>query len=324
MRASRLLRILLALQNRGRLTTLQLATEFEVARRTIMRDVDALTEAGVPIVVHRGSMGGIELGFHYRSRLVGLSADEAEALGLLLTSPNPALAHLQLTSAVHSVRDKLIESMPELLRRRIRQARQRFQFLAVPLQPADVRVVALAAAIRDCAITRIQSRSQAPKIIHPIALQFGPLGWAVIDAREPEAPIPDSDVGDINISARRFLPPGVVGARHLTGSIAEHSSPSATGNDESGRRKHRLPAARLGQALTGAICLPQSGHRVLGCSANLTKLSRQPNQPPSWLLRMASSGILSCVTTTSVALPRDSKHTVTRSGNPFWDSNFQV
>jgi len=71
-------------------------------------------------------------------------------------------------------------------------------------------------------------------------------------------------------------------------------------------------------------CLRQSGHRVLGCSANLTKLSRQPNQPRSWLLRTASSGILSCVTTTSVALPRDSKHTVTRSGGPFWDSNFQV
>jgi predicted DNA-binding transcriptional regulator YafY len=122
MRASRLLRILLALQNRGRMTTLQLATEFEVARRTIMRDIDALTEAGLPIIVHRGNSGGIELGFQYRSRLVGLGADEAEALGLLLAFPNPALAQLQLTSVVHSVRDKLIESMPDLVRKRIRQA----------------------------------------------------------------------------------------------------------------------------------------------------------------------------------------------------------
>jgi len=209
MRASRLLRILLALQNRGRLTTLQLATECEVAQRTIMRDIDALTEAGLPIIVHRGNMGGVELGFHYRSRLAGLSADEAEALGLLLASPNPALAQLKLTSAVRSVRDKLIESMPELVRQRIHQTRGRFLFSAVAPQPTDVRVAALAAAIRDSAITRIQSKSPAPKIIHPIALQFGPLGWAVIDARDPEAPIPESDVGDINVSARRFSPHGV-------------------------------------------------------------------------------------------------------------------
>ena len=207
MRASRLLRILLALQNRGRLTTLQLSTELEVARRTVMRDIDALTEAGLPIVVHRGNTGGVELGFNYRSRLVGLSAEEAEALGVLLAWPIPALAELQITSAAHSVRDKLVESMPELVRKRIQQAQRRFQFSAGRPQRTDVRVAALAAAIRDSAITRIQSKSRAPKTIHPIALQFGPLGWAVIDARNPDAPILDSEVGDINISAQRFSPP---------------------------------------------------------------------------------------------------------------------
>jgi predicted DNA-binding transcriptional regulator YafY len=215
MRASRLLRILLALQNRGRLTTLQLATELEVARRTIMRDIDALTEAGLPIVVHRGNMGGVELGFNYRSRLLGLSAEEAEALGLLLASPNPALAQLQMTPAVHSVRDKLIESMPELVRKRIRQAQRRFQFSADPPQPTDRRVAALAAAIRGSAITHIQSKSRAPKTIHPIALQFGPRGWNVIDAQNPDAPIPDTAVGDINISAQRFSPPIAAGPNNL-------------------------------------------------------------------------------------------------------------
>jgi predicted DNA-binding transcriptional regulator YafY len=205
MRASRLLRILLALQNRGRLTSLQLSTELEVARRTVMRDIDALTEAGLPIVVHRGNTGGIELGFNYRSRLVGLSAEEAEALGVLLALPNPVLAELQIASAAHSVRDKLVESMPELVRKRVQKAQRRFQFSAGRPRRTDVRVAALAAAIRDSAITRIRSKSRAPKTIHPIALQFGPLGWAVIDARNPDAPIPDGEVGDINISAQRFL-----------------------------------------------------------------------------------------------------------------------
>jgi predicted DNA-binding transcriptional regulator YafY len=75
MRASRLLRLLLLLQNRGRLTCATLARELEVTRRTVLRDVDALTEAGLPIIVLRGPQGGIELGFNYRTRLVGLAAD---------------------------------------------------------------------------------------------------------------------------------------------------------------------------------------------------------------------------------------------------------
>jgi predicted DNA-binding transcriptional regulator YafY len=207
MRASRLLRILLALQNRGRLTTLQLASELEVARRTILRDIDALTEAGLPIIVHRGKMGGVELGFNYRSRLVGLDAAEAEAFGVMLTLPNAALVELQMASAAQSARDKLVESMPELVRRRIRQAQRRFQFRPAPPHQIDARVAALAAAIRDSAITRIQSQSCDPRIIHPVALQFGPSGWAVIDANEPNAPIPISQLGDINISARRFSAP---------------------------------------------------------------------------------------------------------------------
>lgn len=204
MRASRLLRILLALQNRGRLTTRQLAMELEVARRTVLRDIDALMEAGLPIVVHRGHSGGVELGFNYRSRLVGLSAEEAEALGVLLASTDPMLAELQLTSAAQTARDKLVESMPDLVRKRIRQAQRRFQFLSQRRAPHDARVAALADAIRSSVVVSIRSKSGQPRIIHPIGLQFGPHGWAVVDALDPASPIPDGEVGDINISARRF------------------------------------------------------------------------------------------------------------------------
>lgn len=55
MRASRLLQILLLLQNRGRLTAPVLAEELEVTPGTILRDVDAMTEAGLPVIVHRGA-----------------------------------------------------------------------------------------------------------------------------------------------------------------------------------------------------------------------------------------------------------------------------
>ena len=61
MRAARLLQMLLLLQNPGRMTSVQLAEELEVSRRTILRDVDALTEAGLPVIVFQGNQGGIEL-----------------------------------------------------------------------------------------------------------------------------------------------------------------------------------------------------------------------------------------------------------------------
>jgi predicted DNA-binding transcriptional regulator YafY len=205
MRASRLLRILLVLQNRGRVTTLQLAMELEVARRTVMRDIDALTEAGLPIVVHRGNGGGFELGFNYKSRLVGLDADEAEALGVILALPKTPLAELGIESSARTACDKLVESMPEIVRGRILQAQERFRFTAEDRIQDDPRVPALAAAIRDAAITRIQAKSRAPRTIHPVALEFGQDGgWAVMDALDPKRAIPVSQCGDINISAKRF------------------------------------------------------------------------------------------------------------------------
>ena len=85
MRAARLLQILLLLQNRGRLTAPTLAAELEVTPRTILRDVDAMSEAGLPIQTLRGPQGGIALGFNYRTRLTGLAADEAVALAVWLS-----------------------------------------------------------------------------------------------------------------------------------------------------------------------------------------------------------------------------------------------
>jgi predicted DNA-binding transcriptional regulator YafY len=99
MRASRLLQILLLLQNRGRLTAAQLAHELEVDRRTILRDVDALNEAGLPVLTQQGQGGGITLGFDYRTRLTGLDHDEAEAMALILALMPQEVIDLGLAQA---------------------------------------------------------------------------------------------------------------------------------------------------------------------------------------------------------------------------------
>jgi len=61
MRAGRLLNLVLILQQRGRATAAELAERLEVTERTVMRDIDALSGAGVPVYSIRGPGGGFQL-----------------------------------------------------------------------------------------------------------------------------------------------------------------------------------------------------------------------------------------------------------------------
>ncbi|GAB5449465.1 helix-turn-helix transcriptional regulator [Gymnodinialimonas sp.] len=203
MRASRLLRILLILQNRGRQTARQLATELECAPRTILRDVDAMTEAGLPIIVHQGNRGGIELGFNYRTRLTGLTREEARALSVQLAAPSSAVQTLGITPAFETARAKLIESFPDQTRLESEAAAEQINVTLPPSTP-DAYVIAMAEAVAERRIVRLRARSAAPLVCHPLRLSFDGSDWSVFDARAPGDAIARADWGDLNISAKRF------------------------------------------------------------------------------------------------------------------------
>lgn len=126
MRADRLVSILMLLQTRGRMTAPTLADELEVSVRTIYRDIDALSIAGVPVYTDRGRGGGISLLGNYRTTLTGLTQDELRAL-FMLRIPGP-LADLGLDRYVSAALRKLAAALPATRRGEDERARQRVHF----------------------------------------------------------------------------------------------------------------------------------------------------------------------------------------------------
>ena len=124
MRASRLVQMLLLLQTNGKMTGARLSNELEVSVRTIYRDIEALSGAGVPIYAEAGPGGGVRLVEGYRTRLTGLTAEEAEALAL--SGLPGAASELGLGTVLAAAQLKVDAALPPELRSRAVRMRERF------------------------------------------------------------------------------------------------------------------------------------------------------------------------------------------------------
>lgn len=123
MRADRLLSMMLLLQAQGQMTAQQLADHLDVSERTIYRDIEALSYAGIPIYAQGGRNGGIALEENYRISLTGLNRSEVQSL--FVSGSVAPLGDLGLESANESTLLKLLSALPSLQRAEAERIRQR-------------------------------------------------------------------------------------------------------------------------------------------------------------------------------------------------------
>ncbi|MGW3666043.1 helix-turn-helix transcriptional regulator [Streptomyces sp. NPDC005141] len=146
MRAARLIKMVLLLQARASMTAAELARELEVSERTITRDAQALSEAGVPVYADRGRAGGYRLVGGYRTRLTGLARSEAEAL--FLSGVPGALREMGLQDTASAARLKVSAALLPSVRDASRTAAQRFH-LDAPAWFSEPRTPELLPSVAD-------------------------------------------------------------------------------------------------------------------------------------------------------------------------------
>jgi predicted DNA-binding transcriptional regulator YafY len=213
MRADRLLSILILLQTKGRLTARELAAELEVSERTIYRDMDALSTAGIPVYAERGPGGGCSLLDSYRTNLTGLTRDEVRAL-FMLSIPTP-LVDLGVDQDLKAALLKLSASLPDIFRPEGIRAQQRIHLDASGWfhQPGSTQHIRTSQQAlwedRKIDLTyHLAFDAQVEHLVEPYGLVAKANLWYLVFSREGfVTALPLPDVLEAKISAEKYSIP---------------------------------------------------------------------------------------------------------------------
>ncbi len=214
MRASRLLSILMLLQTRGRLSAPQLAAELEVSQRTVLRDMDQLSAAGVPVWSDRGRDGGFQLREGWSTTLTGMTEGEAQAL-FLAGLPNAA-TELGLGSAAASARLKMLAALPMALREDAARASARLHvdpvdWYCAATPPIYLQAVANAVWQQRLVHIRYESwRNVIDRFIKPLGLVLKAGIWYVValaDSAKAPRTYRLSNIQSLSIQEKTFIYP---------------------------------------------------------------------------------------------------------------------
>lgn len=144
MKLDRLISILVILLRKDRVKAKELADMFDVSVRTILRDVDAINLAGIPIVTYQGKNGGIGIAEGYRLDKSVLTRDDMAAIITMLNGVNRTIPDSRHSVLIDKIKNTLSTSQLEKLNSKAKQ-------LIIDLSPwgGDELLKAKAASIRN-------------------------------------------------------------------------------------------------------------------------------------------------------------------------------
>ncbi|MCY8379858.1 helix-turn-helix transcriptional regulator [Bacillus haynesii] len=189
MRGDRLISILLMLQAQGQMTAKELAERLEVSERTIYRDMEALSGAGIPVVAERGINGGWSLLDDYQTTLTGLKESEIRALFVPLSEQ--LLDDLGLTRISEEARNKLIASLPSVYRQNAKDVWNRIYIDTRSWRHKKEKAVSFEvlkdAIWKDRKLNIVYQRADgqtAARIVAPLGLVAKGSNWYLIASKE--------------------------------------------------------------------------------------------------------------------------------------------
>lgn len=186
MRADRLLSMLLLLQTHGRLTGRELSKRLEVSARTVHRDMEALSAAGVPVFATRGSRGGWELDREWRTQVPGLDASEMRAF--LMAQPR-VIGDTQLAGAAQRAVGKLMAAMPAAMREQAVSMQQRLyvdttSWWRAPSEDLSMLPLVQDAVARDRKLAiryrRGRESESSERVVDPLGLVAKGIAWYLV------------------------------------------------------------------------------------------------------------------------------------------------